>query len=108
LLLAYIDDILQNPERASEEDVHYAERLRTIYQDWEQRVHRQGMEEGLREALVEALVDAYQARFGAMPGKLRTAIEATTDRDTLRRWLPLFVTASPDDIVAAVLPSPRP
>jgi hypothetical protein len=104
LLLAYSAEIFQNPETASEEDMRDAERLRTIYHDWEERVHQQGLEKGLREALL----NAYQVRFGAVPAELHAAIQATTDTGTLRHWLALFVTGSPDAIAAAVHMAPQP
>jgi hypothetical protein len=103
-LIAYTDDIAQNQDSASEEDMRNAEQLKSIYKDWERRVLAEGREQGIEQGMREALVSSYQARFGAVPAALQTAIDATNDVSTLRRWLPLFTTASDVDIAAAVLP----
>lgn len=102
-LLAYTDEVAQNPDSASEEDMSIAEELRSVYKDWERRVRNEGMEKGIREALVSS----YQARFGELPTAVRAAVDATSDIPTLRGWLPLFTTGSVEEIAAGVRPRAR-
>jgi hypothetical protein len=114
-LIAYTDEVAQNPDSASEDDMSTAEELKSIYKDWEQRVRNegmekgieQGMEKGMEKAMREALVSSYQARFGEVPAALRAAVDATSDIAILRGWLPLFTTAAVEDIAAAVRPRAR-
>lgn len=84
--------------------MRHAEQLKSIYKNWERRVREEGREEGIEQGMREALVSAYRARFGAVPSALQTAVEAVSDVPTLRRWLPVFTTASDEDIAAAVHP----
>jgi hypothetical protein len=116
LLLAYRVEIFQNSEQATEDDMRYAEQLRSIYDDWERRVFEQGaekglekgLEQGLEQGMRELLVGTYEARFGTMGEELRAALDATADVATLRRWGALFATAAEREIAAAVLTATRP
>lgn len=99
-LIAYSQDILQNPEEASEEDMRNAVDYQKMYDEWERDVFARGSEHNARQAIT----DIYEARFGAVPAALQAAIDAMTDISTLRRWTTLVATATSDEIAAAVLP----
>ena len=107
-LIAYSQDILQNPEEASEEDMRNAVDYQKMYDEWERDVlakgREQGREQGIEQGTRQAIVDTYEARFGAVPAALQAAIDAMTDIATLRRWTTLVATATPDEIAAALQP----
>jgi hypothetical protein len=97
-LIAYTLDILQNPEKANEEDVRNAIDYQDMYDQWERDVLAEGRKEGIREAIT----GTYQARFGTVPPDVVIAVHATSDTSTLRRWNTLVATATPDEIAAAL------
>ncbi len=82
-----------------EEERRFLMATQDLYQQWKQRTLRQGMQEGA----ARLLLDLYEARFGAVPAGLRAAIEAASDRDTLRRWVTLIDTGSEQEIAQALL-----
>ena len=63
---------------------------------------KQGVQEGIKQGVAHSLVEVYEARFGAMPGDLRAAVEDTDDEPTLVAWLRLAGTRSADEIAAAI------
>jgi hypothetical protein len=58
--------------------------------------------EAVQEGFQQSLIDIYEARFGAVPEVIRTAIEDTHHEPTLRAWLKLAGTRSADEIAAAI------
>ena len=63
---------------------------------------KQGVQEGIKQGVAHSLVEVYEARFGAMPGDLRAAVEDTDDEPTLVAWLRLAGTRSADEIAAVI------
>jgi hypothetical protein len=72
----------------------------------EERGLKQGEERGLKQGeergLKEALVEFYEARFGAMPAEVATALAAVHDAATLKSWTRLAATCSAEAFRAAV------
>jgi hypothetical protein len=64
--------------------------------------YNEAVKEGFRQGQKWVLVEIYEARFGAMPGELRAAIEATHDEAMLRSWIKLAGTRSADELAAAI------
>jgi hypothetical protein len=101
---------------ASEDDMGYADALQEIYDDWTRRMRQQGEERGIevgirigiKVGMRESLAGTYEARFGAMPAKLRAILDVTANPSTLRRWSGLFATASNEEIAADIRASARP
>jgi hypothetical protein len=62
----------------------------------------EGRTEGRREAQQNTLLIIYRTRFGAVPRKVRAAIERTRDEAVLAKWAEIFVARSTAEIVAAV------
>lgn len=77
------------------------------YEQWKRRIEnraqRKGLKQGLERGLQEGLLAAYQARFGAMPGDLATAIASTHDPEVLRGWFALVSTASAAEIAVTIV-----
>ena len=63
---------------------------------------REGRDEGLCEGLREALLDLYAERFGAPPADAVAIVARTKDREFLRSWHKRLVTASAEDVLAAI------
>jgi hypothetical protein len=59
-------------------------------------------DEGRHEARQKDLLTIYQTRFGAVPRKVRAAIERTRDDAALARWVEIFVARSAAEIAATV------
>lgn len=51
-----------------------------------QELVEQFIEQGRKQGLAQATIELYEARFGPMPPALRSAVEATRDLATLRKW----------------------
>lgn len=75
-----------------------------MYEEMERNIFAQGSEHNARQAIT----DIYEARFGAVPAALQAAIDAMTDIATLRRWITLVATGTPDEIAAALQPKRAP
>jgi hypothetical protein len=77
-----------------------------LYEVWKQKFQEDGREQGvnlgLERGVKQTLLAVYDARFGAMPAEIRTAIDATHDLATLERWSRLMATQSPQEIAAAL------
>ncbi len=73
-----------------------------IVQRWKDEGRREGRDEGWLEGRREGLLIIYRTRFGAVPRKVRAAVERTRDDAVLARWIKFFVTQSEPEIVAAV------
>jgi hypothetical protein len=71
-------------------------------QDIVQRLKDEGRHEGRHEARQKDLLTIYQTRFGAVPRKVRAAVERTRDDAALSRWVEIFVARSATEIAAAV------
>lgn len=63
---------------------------------------REGRDEGLCEGLREALLDLYAERFGAPPADVVAVVARTRDREILRSWHKRLVTASAEEVLAAI------
>src|SRR6185503_15996712 len=82
---------------ADAEEREYLMNSIELYEQWERRVKREGLEEAMREAMTDMkreamtdmkkmLVKLYRARFGSPPPAILAAIDATEDKQTLERW----------------------
>jgi len=86
-----------------------------IYEQWKRRIEtraqrkglKEGVERGLERGLQEGLLAAYQARFGAVPDDLATAIAGTHDLEILRGWFALVWTASAAKIASTIVRATR-
>jgi hypothetical protein len=86
----------------------------TLYEHWRQHFEDEGEERGLKKGearglkqgeergLKKALVKFYEARFGAMPAEVATALAAVHDAATLESWTKLAATCSAEAFRAAV------
>ena len=73
-----------------------------IVETWRREAIQEGIERGIERGAARALIDVYEARFGAIPEELRTAIEATHDESSLYGWVKLAVTRSADELAIAI------
>ena len=75
-------------------------------QDIVQRLKDEGRDEGRQEGRHEArqndLLAIYRARFGAVPRKVRAAVERTRDDAELAKWIEVFVARSAAEIAAVL------
>jgi hypothetical protein len=60
--------------------------------------------EGWQEATQTVLLTIYRTRFGAVPRKLRAAVERNVDDAVLAAWIEIFVIRSAAEIAAIVTP----
>jgi hypothetical protein len=74
-----------------------------LYEQWKRKVEEDGRREGAEQALRSTLLDIYEARFGAPPPALSSAIAATRDAAILRRWSVLASTHPAEQIAADIL-----
>jgi hypothetical protein len=96
LLVALRLEIQQDPVDESERE--FLMTTAELYEYWKDQHKREGAE----EALHDALRAAYEARFGPMPEDVAAAVETTHDSATLRRWVQIIATRTPEDIASAV------
>lgn len=87
-------EVPRDPTKQTSEDQEFMMNTEEILDSWRR--------EGAERALSSALIDFYEARFGAIPPEVRTAIENTHDEPTLRGWVKLFAKRSANEIAAAV------
>jgi hypothetical protein len=89
-----------------------------LYEQWEKRVERRGAvkgvakgkaeglakgkAEGLALGMVRSLVATYETRFGRMSQSLRRALTKAASPERTDAWVKLFVTASAEEIAAAI------
>jgi len=59
-------------------------------------------DEGRAEGRHEDLLMIYRTRFGAVPRKVRAAVERTRDNAVLEKWVGLFAARSAEEIGAVV------
>ena len=76
--------------------------VQQMQSEWERKGARKGERKGLQKGKQETLLAVYRARFGAVPRKVRAAVEHTQDSALLTRWAELFATGSTDAITAAL------
>lgn len=62
----------------------------------------QGHAEGLVEGRAAMLLEVYEARFGAVPRWIATAVTKTKAPAVLQRWVRMFSTASAEEIAATL------
>lgn len=96
-LLEYRAVLLEQPTRTPEDKEFLMDT-----QDIVQRLKDEGRHEGRHEAMQSNLLTIYRTRFGAVPRKVRAAIERTHDDAALARWVEIFVARSAAEIIAAV------
>jgi hypothetical protein len=84
------------------EDEEFLMSTQVLFEQWEREVEARGFRRGRTAGLIERLVDCYRQRFGAMPDDLHCLVEATHDPETLRGWLTLLLTATPESFAQAV------
>jgi len=96
-LLEYRVALLEQPTRTPEDEEFLMET-----HDIVQRLKDEGRDEGRHEARQKDLLTIYQTRFGAVPRKVRTAVERTRDDAALARWVEIFVARSAAEIATTV------
>jgi hypothetical protein len=67
-----------------------------------QQLRDEGRREGHLEGRREALLWVYRARFGAVPRKVRAAIERNNRISSLKKWSAMFAVRSAAQIAPAV------
>lgn len=100
-LLEYRAELIARPTRTPEDEEFLMDT-----QDIVQRLKDEGRDEGRHEARQNDLLAIYRARFGAVPRKVRAAVEHTRDDAELATWIEVFVARSAAEI-AAVLTTRR-
>ena len=80
------------------EDDEIVMETRGIVGVWEQRLKEEGLQKGEKKCLLAT----YKARFGAVPAKVRAAVEGTQVDATLESWIELFMFKSAAEIAAAL------
>ncbi|AUX41646.1 uncharacterized protein SOCE26_030680 [Sorangium cellulosum] len=63
-----------------------------------QELVEQFIEQGRKQGLAQGTIELYEARFGAMPPALRSAVEAMRDLPTLRKWHLLVGTGTREEV----------
>ena len=95
-----------DPAKQTTDDQEFLMDTQDIVETWRreavQEGIKQGVQEGIKQGVAHSLVEVYEARFGAMPGDLRAAVEDTDDEPTLVAWLRLAGTRSADEIAAVI------
>lgn len=106
VLLRLRFEIPTDPAQRTNEDEEFLMSTHDVVETWKQRMIEQGVARGMRQGLEQgvaaSLLDAYAARFGTTPPDLAAKVSSTHDEATLRTWLKLVVTLSPDEIAAAL------
>lgn len=85
-------------DSSDEEERDFIMTTSALYEHWKQHY--------LDEGAKEMLLTAYRSRFGDPPQEVSAAIEGIHDTATLRRWMALVVSASRDEVAAAVRAGP--
>ena len=108
-LLEYRTELIARPTRTPEDEEFLmdtqdiVQRLkdegRTLGRDEGRTL---GRDEGRYETRQKDLLAIYRARFGAVPRKVRAAVERTRDDDALAGWIEVFAARPADEIAAAV------
>lgn len=62
----------------------------------------EGIETGLERGLAGSLIGVYEARFGAVPKSVSSAVARVHDPAVLRGWVALFATARAEEIAKAL------
>ncbi|WP_438001095.1 hypothetical protein WMF26_16330 [Sorangium sp. So ce185] len=78
-------------------------------QEFLEQFIEQGRTQGMALGIAEGTIALYEARFGPMPPRLRSAVEAMRDLPTLRTWLVLVGTGTREeahDALSAAPPGP--
>ena len=73
--------------------------------DAEDDQRREGRTEGGIATLRTAIGVVYEARFGALPARLRAALETATDVELLTRWAAAAATQTPEQLARTILGS---
>lgn len=97
-------------DSAEPEEQEYLMNTLELYEQWEQHLKTEALEEGvkkgvkkgLEEGVKKGLVKLYRARFGSIPPAIAAAVDAMHDAETLERWLDLVEVKSADEIAAAL------
>jgi hypothetical protein len=100
-LLEYRVALLEQPTRTPDDEAFLMD-TQDIVQRLKDEGRNEGRNEGRQEAMQTDLLTIYRTRFGAVPRKLRAAIERTGDDAVLSRWIEIFVARSAAEIAAAV------
>jgi hypothetical protein len=105
VLLEYRGEVVESRTRTAEDEEFLMDT-----QDIVERLKDEGRAEGLAKGIAkglakgrhEDLLTIYRTRFGAVPRKVRAAIERTSDNAVLAKWVELFTARSAEEIAAAV------
>jgi hypothetical protein len=97
-LLAMRIDLTQHQDTMDEEEREFIMSTDALYEDLKQQYREEGIK--------ESLLFMYQSRFGEPPREIVAAVEAVHDKATLRRWMTLVLSASPDEVAAAMRVEP--
>jgi hypothetical protein len=91
-------DVPADPAARTSDDQEFFMDTQDIVEKWRNEAIQEGVDFGLAATVIEF----YEDRLGTMPAELRSAVEATHDKRTLRTWIKLAATASAPDIAAAI------
>jgi hypothetical protein len=108
---------IQMPETdPDEEERRYLMATQDLYEQWKERMVQQGIQQGIQQGVqqgvqqglqrgaAQVLIAVYEARFGAVPARLRAAIEAVARTDEgLSRWAEILSTRSQKEVADALL-----
>jgi hypothetical protein len=104
-LLEYRAEIAESPTRTPE-DEEFLMDTRDYVKELKDEGRNEGRNEGLTLGLTlgqqAALINIYRTRFGAVPRKVRAAVERSHDDTELAKWVELFVARSAAEIAAAL------
>jgi hypothetical protein len=108
-LLEYRVALLEQPTRTPEDEEFLMDTEDIVQrlkdegrQEGRQEGRHEGLHKGRQEARQNDLLTIYRTRFGAVPRKVRAAVERTRDDAVLARWVEIFVVRSAAEIAAAV------